>query len=330
MSKIYDVAGLGSAIVDIIAPVDDAFLDTYGITKGVMTLIDEKRASQLHAALNDPREIAGGSAANTMAGLASLGAKGVFSGRVKADRLGAVFEDSMTGLGVRYTTSKAIGGAQTASCMIAVTPDGQRSMNTYLGACRDFAPADINEDEITASKILYIEGYLWDAPDAKAASKKAIAAAKRAGTKIAFTLSDPFCVGRYRDEFFELLRDDLDILFANEEEAKALFQVKEFDDVFQAMRPWGGIAALTRSEKGCVIAHRQEVHVVDAAPVSKVIDTTGAGDQFAAGFMFGLTHGLALAQCGRLGAMAAAEVISHYGARPEVSLKELAVRAGLL
>lgn len=330
MNKIYDVAGLGSAIVDIIAPVDDAFLGTHNITKGVMTLIDEARASQLHAALSKPHEIAGGSAANTMAGLASLGAKGVFSGRVKDDRLGKVFEKSMTSLGVHYTTAKAVSGAQTASCMIAVTPDGQRSMNTYLGACREFSPADINEDEIAAAKILYIEGYLWDAPDAKAASKKAIAAAKRAGTKIAFTLSDPFCVGRYRDEFFDLLRSDLDILFANEEEAKALFQVSDFDDVFQAMRPWPGIAALTRSEKGCVIAHQQEVHVVDAVPDVDVLDTTGAGDQFAAGFLFGQTHGFGLAASGRLGAMAAAEVISHYGARPEVSLRQLAGSAGLL
>ena len=330
MNKLYDVAGLGSAIVDIIAPVEEGFLAIHHIPKGVMSLIDEARASQLHAALSAPREIAGGSAANTMAGLASLGAKGIFSGRVKNDRLGHVFADSMTGLGVRYTTAKATEGCSTASCMIAVTPDGQRSMNTYLGACRDFAPADINEDEIAAAKILYIEGYLWDAPDAKAASKKAIAAAKRNGTKIAFTLSDPFCVGRYREEFFELLRNDLDILFANEEEAKALFQVDEFDDVFQAMRPWPGIAAMTRSEKGCVVAHRQEVHVVDAVPGVTVIDTTGAGDQFAAGFLYGLTHGQGLAQCGKLGALAAAEVISHYGARPETSLRELAAKAGLI
>ncbi len=330
MNKVYDVIGLGSAIVDVIAPVDDAFLAAHNITKGVMTLIDEARASQLHAALADPHEIAGGSAANTMAGLASLGAKGVFAGRVKQDRLGGVFADSMTRLGVHYNTAKATSGAQTASCMIAVTPDGQRSMNTYLGACRDFAPADINEDEIAAAKILYIEGYLWDAPEAKAASKKAIAAAKRAGTKIAFTLSDPFCVARYREEFFELLRNDLDILFANEEEAKALFQVEEFDDVFQAMRPWTGFAALTRSEKGCVIAHRAEVHVVDAVPGVKVIDTTGAGDQFAAGFLYGLTHNQGLAQSGRIGALAAAEVISHYGARPEVSLKDLAAKSGLI
>jgi sugar/nucleoside kinase (ribokinase family) len=330
MNKLYDVIGLGSAIVDIIAPVDDVFLEQNAITKGVMTLIDEDRASQLQAALSGQREIAGGSCANTMAGLASLGAKGVFAGRVKDDRLGRVFAESMTGLGVRYTTARAMDGCQTASCTIAVTPDGQRSMNTYLGACRDFAPADINEDEIAASQILYIEGYLWDAPEAKAASKKAIAAAKRTGTKIAFTLSDPFCVGRYRDEFFDLLRNDLDILLANEEEAKALFQVDRFDDVFQAMRPWGGIAAMTRSELGCVIAHRQEVHIVDAAPVAKVVDTTGAGDQFAAGFLYGLTHGHGLAPSGRLGALAAAEVISHYGARPEVSLKDLATKAGLI
>ena len=330
MTRKYDLAGLGNAIVDVIAPVDDAFLLKHAIAKGVMSLIDEHRAETLYAAFAEPREIAGGSAANTMAGLASLGGNGLFVGKVKDDRLGRAFSGNLKEIGVHYATAMAKSGPSTACSLIAVTPDGHRSMNTYLGASRELAPADVDEAEIAAASILYIEGYLWDAPDAKAAIAKAIHAAKRAGAKIAFTLSDPFCVGRYRDEFAALLRSDLDILFANEDEAKALFEVEDFDDVFQAMRPWTGIAALTRSEKGCVVVQGGEVHVIEAAPVKRVIDTTGAGDQYAAAFLYGLTHGKGLADCGRLGSLAAAEVISHYGARPEVSLKKVAEKAGLL
>jgi sugar/nucleoside kinase (ribokinase family) len=326
----YDLAGLGNAIVDVIAPIDDAFLARHDIPKGVMTLIDEHRAEVLYQAFAKPREIAGGSAANTMAGFASLGGNGLYIGKVKDDRLGRSFSQSMKEIGVHYATAMAKDGPSTACSLIAVTPDGHRSMNTYLGASRELGPADIDEPEIAAASILYIEGYLWDAPDAKAAIAKAIAAAKRAGAKVAFTLSDPFCVGRYRAEFAALLKSDLDILFANEDEAKALFEVADFDDVLQAMRPWGGIAALTRSEKGCVVARGGEVHVIDAAPVARVIDTTGAGDQYAAAFLYGLTRGKGLADCGRLGSLAAAEVISHYGARPEVSLEELAAKAKLL
>jgi sugar/nucleoside kinase (ribokinase family) len=329
MSRTYDVAALGSAIVDVIAPVGDEFLLAHNIAKGVMTLIDEHRAAQLYTALGQPREIAGGSAANTMAGLASLGASGLFAGKVKADRLGAAFETSMKDLGVRYTTTMAQQGPATACCLIAVTPDGQRSMNTYLGASREFGLADIREQDIAAAEVLYMEGYLWDAPSAKEASLKAIEIAKKNGTKIAFTLSDPFLIGRYRGEFLTLLKE-LDILFANEDEAKALFEVEEFDDVLQVMESWKGIGALTRSAKGCVVVSGKQVHVIDAAPVARVVDTTGAGDQFAAGFLFGLTHNRSLGDCGRLGALAAAEVISHYGARPETSLKELAVRANLI
>jgi sugar/nucleoside kinase (ribokinase family) len=329
MPRAYDVTAFGSAIVDVIAAVDDRFLLTHNIAKGVMTLIDEHRAHQLYAALGDPREIAGGSAANTMAGLASLGARGNFAGKIKRDRLGDAFTASMRELGVHYATAPAESGPQTACCLIAVTPDGQRSMNTYLGAAREFALSDVREEDLAASEIFYIEGYLWDAPSAKAATVKAIEIARRAGTKVAFTLSDPFLMGRYRGEFLALLRD-IDILFANEEEAKALFQVDVFDDVLQALRPMNMIAALTRSEKGCVVARGAEVHVVDAAPVARVVDTTGAGDQFAAGFLCALTRGRGLADCGRLGALAAAEVISHYGARPETSLGDLAARAGLI
>ena len=329
MARKYDVAGLGNAIVDVIAPADDAFLLEHNVAKGVMTLIDEYRAHQLLRALPEGREIAGGSAANTMAGLASLGGKGVFIGKVKADRLGESFAESLKQIGLDYDTKMAQDGPQTACCLIAVTPDGQRSMNTYLGACRNITPDDIDEKAVAASSVLYIEGYLWDEPAAKAAIEKAMAAAKKAGNKVAFTLSDPFCVERWRDEFRDLLENKIDILFANEAEAMALFEADSFDDVLQAARSWKGVAALTRSEKGCVIVD-DEVHVLDAAPVAKVLDTTGAGDQFAAGFLYGWTHDKPLRVCGKLGALAAAEVISHYGARPEKHLKALAADANLI
>lgn len=330
MAYRYDVAGLGSAIVDVLAPVDDEFLLEHNIAKGVMTLIDDHRAAQLHRALGAPLEIAGGSAANTMAGLASLGGRGAFEGKVRNDRLGAAFATSLKALGVHYATKPAEDGPSTAMCLIAVTPDGERSMNTYLGASREFSVHDVDEEEIGGAAILYIEGYLWDAPKAKGACLKAIREARLTGTKVAFTLSDPFVVGRYRDEFLAIL-SDLDIIFANEDEAKALFEVETFDSVLQAARSsWHGIAALTRSEKGCVIAQKSEVHVVDAWPIERVVDTTGAGDQFAAGFLHALTRNRPLAQCGKLATLCAAEVISHYGARPETSLKRLAEEAGLI
>jgi sugar/nucleoside kinase (ribokinase family) len=326
----YDVAAMGNAIVDVIAPVDDGFLLKHSIAKGVMTLVDEFRASELLPALVGPQQIAGGSAANTMAGIASLGGKGLFVGKVKDDALGRAFADSLNETGVRFATAMAGDGPSTACSVILVTPDGHRSMNTYLGASREIAEADVDEADMASSSVLYVEGYLWDQPNAKAAIVKAIAAAKRGGGEVAFTLSDPFCVGRYRDEFLNLLRSDLDILFANEDEAKALFEVEDFDSILQPLKDWGGIAAITRSEKGCVVAQGSDVHVIDAVAGVKVIDTTGAGDQYAAGFLYAHTHGKGLADCGRLGSLAAAEVIAHYGARPEKSLKDLAAKAGLL
>ncbi len=329
MSRTYDVTAFGSAIVDVLAAVDDTFLLEHNIAKGVMTLIDEHRAHQLYTAFGTTREVAGGSAANTMAGLASLGARGNFAGRVKLDRLGEAFQASMKDIGVRYTTAPAASGPQTACSLIAVTPDGQRSMNTYLGAAREFAAGDVSADDVAGSEILYIEGYLWDAPMAKQASLKAIDIAREAGTKVAFSLSDPFLMGRYRGEFLELL-DKIDILFANEDEAMALFEADAFDQALQALKARDPmIAALTRSEKGCVVVQGAEIHVVDAAAAT-VVDTTGAGDLFAAGFLYGLTHGRGLADCGRLGSLAAAEVISHLGARPQTSLKDLATKAGLI
>jgi sugar/nucleoside kinase (ribokinase family) len=331
MSKKYDVAALGNAIVDVIASVDDSFLLTHRIAKGGMTLIDEFRARELHRALADsrqalssPHEVAGGSAANTMAGLASLGGTGLFVGKVFDDRLGSVFGKSMTAQGITFSTPATSRGSATASCLIAVTPDGQRSMNTYLGACRELAPDDVDEEQVADARILYIEGYLWDEENAKEAARKAVAAVRGAGGQVALSLSDAFCVGRFRDEFLHLLKRDVNILFANEDEAKALFQQDGFDGVIAAASKWGGIAAITRSAEGCVVIEEGVVHAIPAAPVARVIDTTGAGDQFAAGFLYGLTHGKNLADCARLGVHAAAEVISHFGARPEKSLKELA------
>jgi sugar/nucleoside kinase (ribokinase family) len=326
--KSFDVAAIGNAIVDVIAPTADAFLLEHNIAKGVMTLIDEYRALTLYEALPQAREIAGGSAANTMAGVASFGGQGLFVGRVKDDRLGESFAASMAKTGIDYSTRMATGGASTACCLIAVTPDGQRSMNTYLGASRELDSSDIDDEKIARAKVLYIEGYLWDAPEAKAAIAKAIAITKRAGNKVALTLSDPFCVGRWREEFLDLWKTDIDILFANEDEAKALFEVEDFDAALQAARRPDGILALTRSEKGCVVAGGNELHVLDAEAVAKVVDTTGAGDQFAAGFLYGFTRGQPLDRCGRLGAIAAAEVIAHYGARPEARLADLAAKLG--
>jgi sugar/nucleoside kinase (ribokinase family) len=236
----------------------------------------------------------------------------------------------MSAQGITFTTHPTRDGSTTAICLIAVTPDGQRSMSTYLGACRELTPDDVNEEDVAAARILYIEGYLWDEEQAKQASRKAIAAAKGAGGRVALSLSDSFCVGRFRNEFLHLMDRDVNILFANEEEAKALFEVEDFDGVVAGAKKWGGIAALTRSAKGCVIVEEGMVHQIPAAPVKHVVDTTGAGDQFAAGFLYGLTRGKGLAECGQLGALAAAEVISHYGARPETSLMDMAAEAGLV
>jgi sugar/nucleoside kinase (ribokinase family) len=330
MTRLYDVIGMGNAIVDVLAPVDDAFIMTHRVMKNAMLLIDEFRARQLYEAFGERFEAAGGSAANTMAGLASFGARGLFVGKVKADRLGQAFAASLLAGGTHFTTPPAEDGPATACSLIAVPPDGQRAMNTYLGASRELGPDDIREEDIANSHILYIEGYLWDAEASKAASRKAIAIAKKTGTKVAFTLSDSFCIGRYREDFLALFENDLDIVFANEDEAKSLFEVDDFDGALQRFKQWKGVAALTRSEKGCVAVGGGEVHVIDAAPVKKVLDTTGAGDQFAAGFLFGQVRGKSLADSGRLGALAAAEVISHFGARPETSLQEIASNNGLI
>jgi len=318
-----DVVGIGNAIVDVLSQADEAFLVTHGLAKGSMTLIDGNRAKGLYAAMGPGIEVSGGSAANTMAGLASLGGKGTFIGKVRNDQLGGIFQHDIRAAGVGFETPIATDGPPTARCLIFVTPDAQRTMNTYLGAAVELAPADLDEVAIARAKVTYMEGYLWDPPNAKAAFQEAARMAHDAGRKVALSLSDSFCVERHRDSFLELIGGHVDILFANEAEVCSLFQVSDFDRALQETRRHCEIAALTRSAKGSVVLADGEVRVVDAVPVDKVIDTTGAGDLYAAGFLYGYTHGKGLYDCGRIGALAAAEILSHYGARPETSLEDL-------
>ncbi len=319
----YDVVGIGNAIVDVIAHADDAFLEAEGLPKGAMTLIDTDQAEALYAKMAPGIEASGGSAANTMAGIASLGGSGAFFGKVRDDQLGEVFRHDIRAIGVDFDSPAATDGPPTARCLILVTPDAQRTMNTFLGACVDLGPEDVDPDTVKAAQVTYLEGYLWDPPRAKEAFVKAAEIAHGAGRKVALSLSDPFCVDRHRAEFRDLVDGHVDILFANEEEIKSLYEADSFDAALQEVRGKCEIAALTRSEKGSVIVAGDEMHVVDAEPVEKVVDTTGAGDLYAAGFLFGVTHGYGLAKAGRIAGIAAAEAISHMGARPEVSLKDL-------
>ncbi len=321
-----DVVGIGNAIVDVISQADDGFLDAHGLARGTMTLIDAARAEALYAAMGPGVEMSGGSAANTMAGLASLGGRGAFIGKVRNDQLGGIFRHDIRASGLHFDTPAATAGAPTARCLIFVTADAQRTMNTYLGAAVALGPEDLDEDLIGRAKVTYLEGYLWDAPAAKAAFVQAARVAHKAGRKVSLTLSDPFCVERHRDSFLDLVADHVDILFANETEVCALYRAPDFDAALQKARGHCEVAVLTRSARGAVILSGDEVHVVDAAPVARVVDTTGAGDLYAAGFLFGYTGGKGLYDCGRIGALAAAEVISHFGARPEVSLADLVAK----
>ncbi|HUJ97072.1 MAG TPA: adenosine kinase [Stellaceae bacterium] len=330
MAAALDVVGIGNAIVDVIAQADDFFLERQGLRKGSMQLIDAARAEELYAAMGPALEMSGGSAGNTMAGIASLGGKGAYIGKVSEDELGHVFAHDMRAIGVRFDAAPLRGGAPTARSLILVTPDAQRTMNTFLGACVELGPEDISAELIASAQVTYLEGYLFDPPRAKAAFQKAAELAHAGGRKVSLTLSDAFCVERYRAEFRALIEGHIDILFANEGEITALYGTKDFDAALHAVRGHCEVAALTRSEKGSVILAAEETHWIAAAKVEKLVDTTGAGDLYASGFLFGLTHGRDLASCGRLGSLAAAEVIGHFGARPETSLKALAQQAGLL
>jgi sugar/nucleoside kinase (ribokinase family) len=322
-SAAFDVLGIGNAIVDVISRADEAFLTKHALNKGAMTLIDEARAETLYAAMGPGVEVSGGSCGNTMAGVASFGGKGAYIGKVRNDQLGAVFGHDLRATGVAFDTAQSTDGPATARCLILVTPDAQRTMNTYLGACTRLGPSDIDVSRVAAAQVTYVEGYLWDAPEAKKAVLKAFDAAHAAGRKVSITLSDAFCVDRYRAEFRQLIRDKVDILFANEAEIKSLYQVTSFEEALAAVRAENKVCALTRSEKGSMIVHGQETHSIAAARVAKVVDTTGAGDLYAAGFLYGFTRNLPLGECARLGGLAAAEVISHVGARPELPLVQL-------
>ena len=326
----YDVLGIGNAIVDVLASTDEAFLVERGLTKGAMQLLDAEAAEQLYREMGPGVEASGGSAANTIAGIASFGGSTSFVGKVKRDQLGNIFTHDVRALGVHYETPIAESGPSTARCLILVTSDAQRTMNTYLGACVTLGPDDVNADDVRDSAVTYLEGYLWDPPAAKEAFRKAMKIAHEAGRKVALTLSDAFCVDRYRSEFQELVESGVDIVFANETEICSLYQVDNFDDALQKLRGKTTLAALTRGEKGSVVVSGDEVHVIDPEKVERAIDTTGAGDQYAAGFLFGYTRGFDVARCGALGGMAAAEVISHYGARPETPLLDLAKAKGLI
>ncbi|HXH23591.1 MAG TPA: adenosine kinase [Dehalococcoidia bacterium] len=325
----YGVTAIGNAIVDVLARADDAFLFEQRLTKGAMSLVDEEAAERLYALMGPGVEVSGGSAANTVACFAGLGGRAAFVGKVANDLLGRVFAHDIRAAGVHFDTPPLDGGASTARCLIVVTPDAQRTMQTFLGAAGEVGPEDIDEALVAASRVVYLEGYLWDKPRAKEAFLKAARAAAAAGGKVALTLSDPFCVDRHRESFLELVEGHVDLLFANEEEVKSLYQVSDFDTALQHVRGHCEIAALTRSEKGSVVVNGGEVHVVDAEKGVTVVDTTGAGDAYAAGFLYGYTRGRDLYTCARLGSLLAAEVISHYGARPEADLKQLAARAGL-
>ncbi len=322
-SAAFDVLGIGNAIVDVISHADDAFLATHKLAKGGMMLIDEQQAEALYAAMGPGVEISGGSCGNTMAGVASFGGKGAYIGKVRNDQLGQVFSHDLRATGVSFATAAATDGPSTARCLILVTPDAQRTMNTYLGACTGLGPADIDTKLVASARVTYVEGYLWDPPEAKKAVLKAFEAARAAGREVSITLSDSFCVGRYRDEFRDLVNNKVDIVFANEAEITSLYEVKTFEEAMEAVRKEARIAVLTRSEKGSVVVKGGETHAVAAAPVAKVVDTTGAGDLYAAGFLYGYTQGKPLAECARLGGIAAAEVIAHVGARPEQPLRGL-------
>jgi sugar/nucleoside kinase (ribokinase family) len=319
-----DVVGIGSAIVDVIAHADDEFLAAHDMTKGAMQLVfTEDGAQRVYDALPPAVESSGGSCANTLAGLASFGGAGAFVGVVRDDQLGEVFAHDLRAVGVAYDTPPATDGPATARCMIVVTPDAQRTLNTYLGAASGLTPDHIDPALIARAQVVYLEGYLWDLPDAKRAMVTAMEAAASADTRVSFTLSDGFCVDRHRAEFLELVERHVDVLFANEDEICSLYQVSSFDEALQAVRDHCAVSCLTRSEKGSVVVAGDEVHVVDAHPVPEVVDTTGAGDLYAAGFLYGYTRGRGLAESARLGSLAAAEVISHLGARPLGSLAEL-------
>ncbi len=327
----YDVLGIGNAIVDVLSRTDDDFLAKQAMRKGSMSLIDEARAAEIYDAMGPAIEISGGSAANTIVGVAGFGARAAFIGRVKDDSLGKAFAHDIRAAGVDFDTAPSADGPSTGRCYVLVTPDGERTMHTFLGAAQDLHPRDIDDDAVASAAIIYLEGYLWDPPHAKDAFRKAAEVAHRARRLVALSLSDAFCVDRWRDEFLHLLRaGTVDLLFCNEAELHSLYQTSDFDTAVAALRGDARRAVVTRSAKGCITIEGQKTIEAPAYPVETVVDTTGAGDLFAAGFLFGAARGLSDDRAARLGALAAAEVISHLGARPLKPLAALAQENGLL
>jgi adenosine kinase len=326
----YDVLGIGNAIFDVLVKTDEKFLAAHGMAKGSMALIDEARAAAIYRDMGPATTMSGGSAANTIVGVASFGARAAYVGKVKLDEVGKLYTHDIRAAGVAFGTKAAADGPATGCSYILVTDDGERTMNTYLGAAQNLLPGDIDPAEIAAARIVYLEGYLWDPKDAKDAFVKAATIAHGAGRQVALTLSDAFCVDRYRDEFIDLMRKGtVDLVFANEGELCSLYGTSDFDTALTALRADVKLGVVTRSEKGCVVASSEGVVAVPASPIKQLVDTTGAGDLFAAGFLFGLVRHAGHENAGKLGALAAAEVIQHIGARPLVSLKELATKAGL-
>jgi len=330
MSMAVEVLGLGNSLVDILSLADDAYLEAQDMVKGAMTLIDEDRAEALYAARVDPRIVSGGSAANTIVGVASFGVGAAYIGKVKHDPLGDTFIVDIRSTGVAFSTPPAAHGPATGRCFIYVTPDGERTMNTYLGASTYLSPPDVDEALVCAAKVIYLEGYMWDRPAAKSAFQKAGAIAREAGRRVALTLSDSFCVDRFRGEFIDLMRSKtVDTIFANTDEILSLYETPHFDEALDALRAEGVLGIVTRSEKGCIVVEGEATWEAPAFPIAKLVDTTGAGDMFAAGFLAGLARGADMTTCGHLGALAAAEIIQHLGARPNVSLKALAKEKGI-
>jgi sugar/nucleoside kinase (ribokinase family) len=326
----YDVLGIGNAIVDVIARAEDDFLVTQGMQKGGMMLIDEARAAAIYDAMGPATESSGGSAANTIVGVASFGARAAFVGKVKNDELGRTFAHDIRAARVAFDVKPAKDGPSTGRCYVMVTPDGERTMNTYLGAAQDLTPGDIDEATVANAAVVYLEGYLWDPPQAKEAFIKAAAIAHGARRQVALTLSDSFCVDRYRANFLDLIKSrTVDILFANEHELHSLYETGDFDTGVRALQRDVNLGVVTRSAKGCLVVSREGLEAVHAVPVEQVVDVTGAGDLFAAGFLVGHSHGKDHRTAARLGALAASEVIQHIGARPAVSLKALAAENGL-
>lgn len=320
--------GIGNALVDVLTHEDEGFIETHGLAKGAMTLIDMDRAESLYAAMGTGIEVSGGSAANTMVGIASLGGKAGYIGQVSDDQLGTVFAHDMRAAGVEFRAKPAAGGPPTGRCLVVVTPDAERTLNTYLGSSELFSADVLDPDLIASAQVIFLEGYLFDRPEAKEAYWAASRIAHDASRQVSLTLSDVFCVERHRAEWRTLIADQIDVLFANEAEALALYEVTTFEEALAAARTDVEIAVITRGAAGSVVARGAEVVEVAAHPVD-VVDTTGAGDLYAAGFLYGLTRGKAMETCGRLGAIAASEVLGHMGARPETSLRALVAPADL-